>query len=75
MHKSSLGDRLISFRNSKNITQKMVADELGVSINTVSRWEVRKFKSIKLDDLMLLLDFYCKHGYDSEIIFTPKTKK
>jgi transcriptional regulator with XRE-family HTH domain len=65
--------KLIEFRNRKNITQKMVSNALGVSVNTVSRWEISKFQSIKWSDLVALINYYRQHGLDeyTEINASP----
>jgi transcriptional regulator with XRE-family HTH domain len=56
--------KLIEFRNRKNITQKMVSNALGVSVNTVSRWEISKFQSIKWSDLAALINYYGQYGLE-----------
>lgn len=79
MQQSINAEGLINFRTNNNITQREVANYLGVSVNTVSRWEIGKFKSIKLSDLISLLEFYKRHGLTdddyTETSPTTKTRK
>ena len=35
----SIGERLISLRKSKNLSQEQVADKLNVTRQTISKWE------------------------------------
>lgn len=69
------GQALIDFRVKNKITQRDVANHLGVSVNTVSRWEIKKFQSIKLSDLLLLLQFYKSHGLKVDYTKTAPTIK
>ena len=53
----TLGQKLIALRNAKKLSQKIVADGLGVSARTYLRWEKDESKPSK-DALKKLSDFY-----------------
>lgn len=39
MNSDKIGKYLIELRKSKNLTQKQLAERIGVSSNTISKWE------------------------------------
>lgn len=57
---SSLGDRLIQLRNSKNLKQNQAAELIGISSVNLSRYEQGKRKPNR-ETLYLLADFYDVH--------------
>ncbi|WP_287471604.1 helix-turn-helix transcriptional regulator [Exiguobacterium sp.] len=54
--RSGIGDRIKEIRKSKGLTQKKLADELGVSAQVVSNWE-REYSYPDNDDLLKLSNF------------------
>ena len=53
----TLGQKLIALRNAKKLSQKIVADGLGVSARTYLRWEKDESKPSK-DTVKKISDFY-----------------
>lgn len=57
MDQQKIGTFLKELRNEKNLTQEQLAEILGVSRRTVSRWETGS-NLPDLDDLIEMADYY-----------------
>ena len=62
----SLIEKLVEARKAKNITQKELADLVGISQQAISRLELEKHIP-KMDTLIRILD-----GLDLELTISPK---
>jgi len=51
------GDRIAECRNKKHLTQQQLADELGVSKNTIFSWE-KSLRKPDIDSLSILADYF-----------------
>ncbi len=52
-----IGQRIRLYRNERNLSQEGLAQAIGVSPNTVSRWETAAYKPA-VDDLQRLGQFF-----------------
>ncbi len=57
MNYKTLGSILRDARKAKNLTQKDVANHIGVTFQNISSWELGKSK-IDIDTLLEICDFY-----------------
>ena len=57
MDQRKIGEHLKELRKAKGVTQEVLADQLGVSRRTVSRWETGS-NMPDLDIIVLLADYY-----------------
>ena len=57
--------RLKELRKEKGVTQSVVADEAGLSIKTIYRYEKDRVKRCELETIKKLADYY---GVDSSCI-------
>lgn len=53
----SFGDRLKELRNEKGITQRVMAEQLNISISTLSHWEC-DYQEPSFKDLILLSKYF-----------------
>lgn len=53
----SFGDRLKELRNEKGITQRVMAEQLNISISTLSHWEC-DYQEPSFKDLILLSEYF-----------------
>ena len=65
MNQQKIGGFLKELRLEKQLTQEQLAEELGVSRRTVSRWETGN----NLPDLSLLVELADYYGVDLNEIF------
>ena len=77
MEEIKLGDNLKKFRNKKDFSYERVGRELGVSFNTVNRWENRNKKTGKyvrpdIETIVKLKKLYNVRLLD-ELVFSSRT--
>lgn len=65
-----IGERLLDLRKSKNLSQEEVAYKLGVSRQTISKWETNQ-SSPDFDKILPLCDLY---GVSTDYLLTGKMK-
>ena len=53
-----LSEKLKAVRNSKNLTQEYVADQIGIHLTSYQRYEGQNPPLIKLDILLKILNLY-----------------
>lgn len=58
MDNQAIGKYLLKLRQNKGLTQRLLAEKLGVTYQAVSRWE-QGLSIPDIDTLVLLADFYC----------------
>ena len=66
----SLGERLIELRKNKKLSQEEVAEKLGVSRQTISKWELDQ----SLPDFDKILPLCKLYNITSDELLTGKTK-
>lgn len=57
-----LSQDIVRKRSIAGITQTEIADAIGVSIGSISRWESTNFSSTKLTDLIKLIRYLEQRG-------------
>lgn len=61
-HLNYLSQTLTRTRNSHNITQEELAQALGVSTQSIRRWEERDFKSTSLANFIKIVKYLEERG-------------
>lgn len=58
----SISQNIVRKRTLHSITQNEIANHIGVSVGTLSRWEATDFSSTKLSDLVKLINYLESKG-------------
>jgi len=71
----NISDKIRKLRRDRNLTQDQLASKIGVSLQTIFRWEDGKVKKISIDDLEKIaealekpIEYFIKDEEDPEII-------
>ena len=67
----TLGERLLSYRNAVNLSQEKLAEKIGVTRQTVSKWETNQ----SVPDFDKILPLCEVLGLTTEELITGKKKK
>ena len=67
-----LGNKILKIRKDNNLTQKELADKLGVTYQSVSKWE----RGINIPDLVIIRQICKEFNIDiNDMLDTPKKNK
>ena len=67
-----LAQNITRIREIKNISQKEIAEHLGITPGTVSRWERKRFNNIKYTSMVKIIDYLEDKGVNFSDFDTPQ---